>query len=303
MSSWFYRAGDLTRDGWHTVVDTTLDGWHHTGLKVTDLTGPEVRHLEAGEVERLVIPLSGSFHVQYTLNSGSDAAHPGTVDLVGRRSVFHGPPDVVYLPVGTSARISGSGRVAVAEAPATEAHPFAYIPKNEVPVELRGAGRSSRQIHNFGTPAAIGAAKFIVCEVITPAENWSSFPPHKHDEYVPGVESHLEEIYYFETAVSRGLTAPEGNDPFALFATYSSNAGQIEINKIVRSGDVALVPYGYHGPVAASPGYDVYYLNVMAGPGERIWNITDDPAHGWLRGVWEGQEFDPRLPYLEEETS
>jgi 5-deoxy-glucuronate isomerase len=67
---------------------------------------------------------------------------------------------------------------------------------------------------------------------------------------------------------------------------------------MVRTGDVALVPYGYHGPAAAAPGYDLYYLNVMAGPGaERAWRISDDPAHAWIRSTWDGQAPDPRLPY------
>ena len=297
MLSWFYKSGELSRDDWHTVVDESTPNWKHTGLRVADLTTGQSRSLAALPLERLIIPLAGSFEVEYEANTQNGETRSDTVQLEGRTSVFHGPTDVLYLPTGSSARLTGSGRISVAEAPATEFHPVHYIPKSEVPVELRGAGRSSRQVHNFGTPAALNASKFIVCEVITPAENWSSYPPHKHDEFIADVETELEEIYYFETAVSRGLTAPESADPFALFATYTSNAGEIAINEIVRSGDTALVPYGYHGPVAAAPGYDVYYLNVMAGPGERTWNITDDPAHGWLREIWDGQEFDSRLPY------
>lgn len=296
MTQWFFRNGELAAYGWQSVVDASLEGWQHTGLRIAELGEDDVRSLDAGNVERLIIPLAGSFSVAYVIDGEKDA-----VRLEGRSSVFAGPPDVAYLPVGSSAEITGRGRVAVAEAPATERHPFAYIPKSEVPVELRGSGRSSRQVHNYGTPAALAASKFIVCEVITPAENWSSFPAHKHDENIPGTESRLEEIYYFETAVSRGLDAPAEADPFGLFATYSSSAGDIDINAIVRTGDIALVPYGYHGPAAAAPGYDMYYLNVMAGPDpERVWNITDDPAHGWVRGSWEGQEFDSRLPYSEE---
>ncbi|MCW4457309.1 5-deoxy-glucuronate isomerase [Microbacterium sp. MPKO10] len=312
MTQWFFRNGELARDSWQSVVDASLDGWQHTGLRIAQITAGQSAALEESNVERLVIPLAGSFRVEYTARRESDADEAGTlttdaVDLEGRRSVFDGPPDVLYLPVGTSATITGEGRVAVAEAPvpaeqAAEKHPVTYIPKAEVPVELRGAGRSSRQVHNYGTPAALAASKFIVCEVITPAENWSSFPAHKHDTAVPGTESRLEEIYYFETAVSRGLAAPPEADPFGLFATYSSNAGDIDINAIVRTGDIALVPYGYHGPAAAAPGYDMYYLNVMAGPdSERVWNITDDPAHGWVRASWEGQEFDARLPYRDDE--
>jgi len=177
-------------------------------------------------------------------------------------------------------------------------YPTVYVAREDVPVELRGAGRSSRQVHNFGTPGALAADKLIVCEVITPAENWSSYPPHKHDENVPGQESRLEEIYYFESAVTKGLPAPDTADPFGYLRTYSSEAGDIDILAEVRTGDVGLVPFGWHGPCVAAPGYDLYYLNVMAGPDpERAWLISDDPAHGWIRETWQGQDLDPRLPY------
>ena len=86
-----------------------------------------------------------------------------------------------------------------------------------------------------------------------------------------------------------------------MFSTYSSPAGDIDINAMVRTGDIALVPYGFHGPAVAAPGYDLYYLNVMAGPDpDRAWHITDDPAHAWVRDSWQGQEFDDRLPYRDD---
>ena len=162
-------------------------------------------------------------------------------------------------------------------------------------MELRGAGRDSRQVHNFGTPDVLDAGSFIVCEVITPAGNWSSHPAHKHDEYVPGHESRLEEIYYFEAAAARGLAHRDASDAFGMFAAYSSSAGQIETTAIVRTGDIALVPHGYHGPAVAAPEYDLYYLNVMAGPDpERVWRVSDDPAQAWIRTLWASE---PRLPY------
>ena len=292
---WFYARGALARDGWETVVDQAISGWRYTGIRVAAVQAGSSVSLHAEAVERIVVPLAGRFTVRYTLAGETDAREQV---LVGRASVFHGPTDTLYLPTGTALSIEGVGRVAMAEAPTDVVLPVAYIPQADVPIELRGAGRSSRQVHNFGTPASLAADRLIVCEVITPAENWSSYPPHKHDEYSKGVESRLEEIYYFETAVTRGQSAPETARPFGLMRTYSSEAGDIDIMAEVHTGDVALVPYGWHGPCVAAPGYDLYYLNVMAGPDpDRSWRISDDPAHGWIRDTWVGQDFDSRLPY------
>ncbi|MFJ4294794.1 5-deoxy-glucuronate isomerase [Curtobacterium sp. NPDC089689] len=294
--NWFIAAGSRPEAGWTDVVDGRVAGWAHTGLRTGTLRdGGELR-LPADAVERLVVPLAGSFTVVYD---------DTTQVLEGRASVFEGPTDVLYLGSGTAATITGTGRVAVAEAPTETVGPSTYIARRDVPVELRGAGRSSRQVHNFGTPAALDAVKFIVCEVITPAGNWSSYPPHKHDTTVPGAESNLEEIYYYEAAVSRGVAdiAPEAADPFALHRTYASDDRAIDEFRQVRTGDIALVPYGWHGPAVAAPGYDMYYLNVMAGPDpERVWNITDDPAHGWVRQAWASEQLDPRLPYEKESS-
>jgi 5-deoxy-glucuronate isomerase len=167
----------------------------------------------------------------------------------------------------------------------------------EVPVELRGAGTASREVRNFGTPGVLDADSIIACEVITPAGNWSSYPPHKHDEERPGVEAELEEIYYFETQVESGSPAPEGADPVGYQRVYGTGERPIDVLAEVRTGDVVLVPHGWHGPAMAAPGYDLYYLNIMAGPGqERAWLICDDPAHGWVRQTWASQDVDPRLP-------
>jgi 5-deoxy-glucuronate isomerase len=292
-NEWLFRHGDLRRGGWDTVVDGELPGWQHTALRVATLADGESADLVADGVERMIIPLAGSFSVRHGA-LGLDT----TTHLDGRSSVFEGPTDVLYLSAASSATVSGTGRVAVAEAPTRDLHPSRYLSKDEVPVELRGAGRSSREVRNFGTPGVLDAAKLIVCEVVTPAENWSSYPPHKHDEHRPGLESRLEEIYYFEAEAARGSDAPADVDPFGMFSTYSSSAGAIDTNALVSSGDVALVPYGYHGPAVAAPGYDLYYLNVMAGPDpDRVWLISDDPRHAWVRSLWKDQHVDPRLPY------
>lgn len=299
---WFFDRGSLAHGAWESVVDDTRDGWIYTGIRVAELVGGSI-NLDPIAVERIIVPLAGSFTVKYTLSAevasqiGASTA-PEIQKLTGRTSVFHGTTDTLYLPTGTAVSITGSGRISVAEAPTVRAFPVAYLPASDVPVELRGAGRSSRQVQNFGTPIALAADRLIVCEVITPAENWSSYPPHKHDESIPGHEAHLEEIYYFETAVTRGATAPATAEPFGYMRTYSSDAGPIEILEEVHTGDIALVPHGWHGPCVAAPGYDLYYLNVMAGPDpDRVWEISHDPAHAWIRDTWVGQEFDSRLPY------
>ncbi|OIH98182.1 5-deoxy-glucuronate isomerase [Curtobacterium sp. MCBA15_001] len=294
--SWFIPRGSRSEDGWTDVVDGRIAGWAHTGLRTATLEDGRELRLQAAAVERIVVPLAGSFDVTY-----AGAAGDGSQRLEGRASVFDGPTDVLYLGSGSSATITGTGRFAVAEVPTDQVAASTYIPRQAVPVELRGAGQSSRQVHNFGTPAALDAVKAIVCEVITPAGNWSSYPPHKHDTTVPGQESDLEEIYYYESDVARGVDAPDAAEPFALHRTYASDDRPIDEFRQVRTGDIALVPYGWHGPAVAAPGYDMYYLNVMAGPDpERVWNITDDPAHGWVRSVWASEQLDPRLPYERE---
>lgn len=294
---WFHPRGALRRDGWESVVDEGLPGWAHTGLRVGTLAEGQSLALAETGVERIVVPLAGSFTVRH-----SEGGTTVETTLAGRATVFDGPADVLYLSSATTAVIRGTGRVAVASSPTAVVHPTRHVRAAEVPVELRGAGVSSRQVHNFGTPEVLDAERLIVCEVLTPAGNWSSYPPHKHDRRVPGVESRLEEIYYFEAAPTRAGGRAESTDAaFGMFATYSSEAGEIDISARVGTGDVALVPFGYHGPAVAAPGYDLYYLNVMAGPDrERAWLITDDPAHAWVRDGWRGQDIDPRLPYRAE---
>jgi 5-deoxy-glucuronate isomerase len=165
------------------------------------------------------------------------------------------------------------------------------VPAAAVSSELRGAGQCSRQVVNFATPEALEADNLIACEVLTPAGNWSSYPPHKHDEDHPGRETPLEEVYYY--VVGDGPSGPG----MAYQRVYGTDARPIDVLAEVRSGDVVLIPHGWHGPSMSVPGYDLYYLNVMAGPGaERAWRICDDPAHTWVRSTWEDQEIDPRLP-------
>ena len=285
-NEWFFPRGSLRKGRWEAVVDASIDGWRYTGVRVAELDADPIG-LAAADVERIVVPLAGGFRVD----------HDGTTTVLqGRRDVFDGPTDVLYVGAGQALAIHGRGRVAVAEAVTSLSKPSSYLAKGDVPVEIRGAGRDTRQVHNFGTPDALDAATIIACEVITPAGNWSSHPAHKHDQAVDGRESQLEEIYYFESAPHSGVNAPQDADAFGTFAAYSSPAGEIDTSAMVRSGDIALVPFGYHGPAAAAPEYDLYYLNVMSGPGQgRQWLISDDPRQSWIRRHWESRLPDSRL--------
>lgn len=296
---WYFRNSELARDGWDVYLDPAnppVAGWAYTGLRIGTVSPGVALALPSDNNERIIFPLAGEqLIVDYTIAGSSTTTQQ---ILQGRESVFHGPSDFLYLPVESSAVISGLGRVAVGETPATQHKPVKYLPKSQVSVTLRGAGRETRQVHNLGMPETLAADRMIVCEVIVPAGNWSGAPAHKHDTFIPGKESNLEEIYYFETSVTRGAKVDSATSPFGYFRGYSADHRPYDLSEEIHSGDVALVPYGWHGPAAAGPGYDLYFFNVMAGPDpDRAWNATDHPLQAWIRQSWQSQECDPRLPY------
>jgi 5-deoxy-glucuronate isomerase len=213
--------------------------------------------------------------------------------------VFSRVTDFAYLPIdaAVTVRSAAGGRFALPGARAGRRLPPRYGPAEQVPVEIRGSGRATRQVNNFCSPEAFETDRLTSVEVLTPGGNWSSYPPHKHDQARPG-EAVLEEIYYFE--VGRGPGRPDGTNPpgVGYQRVYSTDpARPIDVLAEVRAGDVVLVPHGYHGPSMAAPGYDLYYLNVLAGPAQqRSMAFCDDPAHAWIRQSWGGQQLDPRLP-------
>src|SRR5919199_2349420 len=123
-------------------------------------------------------------------------------ELHGRPGVFEAITDFAYVPRDARLEICSrdGGRFALPSARAHNRLTPRYGPAERVPVELRGAGQASREIHDFCGPESFEADRLIAVEVLTPEGNWSSYPPHKHDEEIPGVETALEEIYYFEVA-------------------------------------------------------------------------------------------------------
>ncbi|MEU3342915.1 5-deoxy-glucuronate isomerase [Streptomyces sp. NPDC006668] len=287
MSSKYHLPAGTSADGPYDVLVTPESaGWGHSGLRILPLGPGEAHALSTSDCEFLVLPLTGSC----TVTSDGTA-----FELEGRTDVFASVTDFAYLPRESEALISSAygGTFALPSARIGRSSLSArYGAKENVPVELRGAGACSRQVNNYCLPGTFEAEQLLVCEVLTPGGNWSSYPPHKHDESRPGAESELEEIYYFQVA--------GGENGFGYQRVYGTEDRPIDVLAEVRSGDTVLIPHGWHGPSVAAPGYDLYYLNVMAGPGQdRAWLICDDPAHGWVRSTWDAQDVDDRLPFGE----
>ena len=297
MSARHLSAGTAARD--HLLVDldpvaagVALPGWSYAGLQVLDLAPGTEHPLDTGGTEVLVLPLAGSPTV---------AAAGRTYPLAGRTDPFAGPSDHLYLPPGTTAVLAapGGARVALASArvdgehsvtePSVTELPVTHRPAGAAGVELRGAGICSRRVIDYCVATDLPTHHLMVCEVITPAGNWSSYPPHKHDEHT-AAERALEEVYYYE------VRPGPGGPGFALQRAYGTADHPLDLTAEIRTGDVVLLGHGYHGPTVAAPGHDLYYLNVMAGPArDRTWLATDDPAHHWVRGTWVGADVDPRL--------
>ncbi|MFJ1869379.1 5-deoxy-glucuronate isomerase [Streptomyces sp. NPDC088097] len=284
------------------VVSET--GMEFTRLRVLELEPGETYAFACGDAEWIVLPLAGACRVRCAepapdgpapgLPEPAPAGGPEEFELRGRAAVFDGPTDFAYLPRDAHAEVTSAagGRFALAGARCENRLPARYGPADRIPVELRGAGTCSRQVNNFAAADSFACDRLIAVEVLTPGGNWSSYPPHKHDEHHPGEESRLEEIYFFEIAPH------EGRPGLGYQRVSPSPAGKTDLLAEVRSGDTVLIPDGWHGPSIAAPGHAMYYLNVMAGPdAAREWLIRDHPDHGWIRDTWTGRAPDPRLPF------
>ncbi|HET9666050.1 MAG TPA: 5-deoxy-glucuronate isomerase [Desertimonas sp.] len=280
------------RHPWHLgpVAEVTPEtaGWAYCGLRILSIAPGGAYELVTGGSEMAVLPLSGG---------------PLTVDVEGQRleldgraTVFSAVTDWAYLPIDAEVRLSSAtgAELALPAARASRRFDAAHVAADDVAVEVRGAGPATRQVTNFMSPEAFdGADKLMCVELLTPDGNWSSYPPHRHDDS-PECPVNNEEIYYFRIGTA-GTTdyAPGG---FALHRTYTP-AGDVDATVTVGDGDMFLVKRGYHGPCVAAPGYPLYYLNVLAGPdGQRSMAFCDDPAHHWIRDSWEHMAVDPRVP-------
>jgi len=270
----------LLRDGEWDSVDPASAAWRYLSFRVQRLRDGEEVTRRAEHEEIALVSLGGRLAV----------ASSGEVwQLGGRATVFDGMPSALYLPPDSEYTLSGIGaaEVAVCGARADERFEPRAIPPEDVEIEVRGSGNATRQINHIIKPA-FPAQRLLVVEVFTPAGNWSSYPPHKHDEDRPPDEVVLEEVYYYRTALE-----PAG--AFAVQRLYSPPHGT-DLTETVRDGDLMLVPHGYHTTCAAH-GYDLYYLNGLAGD-RRSMAAADDPSLAWVRPAWSQLEPDRRVPLV-----
>jgi 5-deoxy-glucuronate isomerase len=258
-------------------------GWEQLHFAARRLRAGERWEHDTGEAELALVILGGVCSVRSNRGQWSE---------VGRRpNVFSGMPYALYLPRRTGFVVEAhtdNFDVAYGWCAADEDHPPALVTPAQVQIEIRGGANATRQINSL-LPPGFDCHRLIAVEVYTPSGNWSSYPPHKHDEHRLGpdgalLEADLEEVYFYK------IDRPEG---YALQRVYTRD-GRLDETLIAREDDVVLVPEGYH-PVVAAHGYTTYYLNFLAGSAQSLAN-SDDPDHAWVKGTWTWK--DPRLPVV-----
>jgi 5-deoxy-glucuronate isomerase len=263
--------GTRTDDG--VVVEITPEsaGWTYIGFRAVRLQPGGAHSGHTGGDEVVIVVIGGTVTV---------SSRAGIWEHIGERpDPFAGLPYAVYLPPQTDyeLRARSAAEVALCAAPAREAYPARLIRPEGIGVLSRGAGAASRRIHNILMDDAEAGSIFIT-EIQSPAGHWSSYPPHKHDQDNLPDEAQLEESYYFRIRPAQG---------FAFQRVYTAD-GSLDETAVARDGDLVLVPRGYH-IVAAAAEYEIYYLNVLAGP-KRALRTTLDPDHAWIMQAWANRE-------------
>ncbi|WP_028403072.1 5-deoxy-glucuronate isomerase [Ectobacillus panaciterrae] len=251
-----------------TVVQEVTAGnspLEYVGFKIIDLASGAKYSESLEKQECCIVALTGKINV---------TNHEETFTNIGtRKSVFERiPTDSVYVSNDRSFEIEGVGeaRVALCYSPSHKQLPTKLIKASDNGVENRGILNNKRLVHNILPDSDPTANSLLVVEVYTESGNWSSYPPHKHDQDNLPDESFLEESYYHEMNPLQGF----------VFQRVYTDDRSLDETITVENGDVVLVPAGYH-PVGVPDGYTSYYLNVMAGP-TRIWKFYNDPDHEWI---------------------
>lgn len=264
-------------------VSPVSAGWDFLHFAARTMRHQDTWEMETGDCELALVILGGACSV--TSNRGT------WLDLGRRPHVFAGMPTALYLPPAsrfTLEACSAEVDVAYGWCRAQGDHPARLVRPEDVEVEIRGGGNATRQINKM-IPPGFNCSRLVVVEVYTPSGNWSSYPPHKHDQHLVDaegrlLEADLEEIYFYK------FSRPEG---FAYQRIYTGDRRLDEL-MLVHDSHLVLSPEGYH-PVVTAPGYDCYYLNMLAGSAQSL-AATDDPDFTWVKNTWKAQ--DPRLPLV-----
>lgn len=251
-------------------------GWRTIDFSARRLIAGQYWQSQTREEEAALVVLGGNA----TIDWGD-----GPQQIGRRENVFSGYPHAVYLPRETAFEVSALADLEFADCRAPSSTRLAprLIRPADCREEIRGGGNYTRQIVDLIRPE-FPAEKLLICEVYTPSGNWSSYPPHKHDVHNPPAEVDLDETYYYR------VNKPEG---YAFQRLYDARGMRDDTLKL-EDGDLVLIKDGYH-PVVAAPGYDVYYLNVLAGSA-RSMAASDDPRYAHLRRC--ALDRDPRVPLV-----
>jgi len=240
-------------------------GWGYVGFQLWRLAPGEVANGSLGDREAILVLVEGKGQVT---GAGKDWGEMGE-----RMDVFEKtPPHCLYLPDGSDweARATTSLTLAVCTAPGKSGHAAARLGPDGIALTPRGKGTNTRYINNIAMEALDVADSLLVTEVFTPAGHWSSYPPHRHDEDRFPDMTYLEETYYHRLNPAQG---------FGIQRVFTED-GSLDETMAVSNHDVVLVPKGHH-PCGAPYGYEMYYLNVMAGP-LRKWRFANHPDHDWI---------------------
>lgn len=264
MSKLLVRSKELESSGRRLDITPESAGWGYVGFAVDRLDAGDILESNTGDCEICLVVLGGKLDV---------TAGDQLFSQVGERhSVFDKiGPHAIYMPPNTAFALSASenAELAFCSAPGKDTFPVRHITPDMTEITERGSGTNLRLVRNI-LAEEDPADSLLVVEVITPGGHWSSYPPHKHDTQALPSESFLEETYYHRLNPSQG---------FAFQRVYTDDRS-LDETMTVQDGDVVMVPEGYH-PVGAPHGYDLYYLNVMAGP-VRTWRFKNDPKHEWM---------------------
>jgi 5-deoxy-glucuronate isomerase len=268
-----------TQSGTQVALTARRAGWEYVGFAVRQIAAGDVWSGRTGRNEVCLVLLSGLASATWS------PGRPKSVRLGPRRDVFSEYPHAIYLPPGTAFELRATRVTEIAEcsSPTSRRFPARVIFPSDCGFEVRGGGNATRQIIDILPPSA-DADRLLVCEVLTPAGNWSSYPPHKHDRHAPPLEADLEETYYYRFS---------GPDGYGLQRLYTADGRSDQVLRVV-DGDLVLIREGYH-PFVAVPGFHAYYLNVLAGS-FRSMAATDDPRYAHLRASWPPP--DTRVPMI-----